>query len=128
MKTEKLFERYGKTAVYTVITDRRVSTEFRAFIQPLRYKNKLYLRGKYTQIGKNREDYYLYIGPADIDVSTVDGMFTLLTIDGTGYLVYRSEKHSVGENDVYIWAIIRPIVEESEEDDDTPSSGGGAAG
>lgn len=128
MKTEKLFERYGKSAVYTVIGQQRQITEFKAFVQPLRYKNKLYLRGKYTEIGKNKEDYYLYIGPPQIDVSAVDGIFTLLEIDGTGYLVYRTEKHSIGEKDIYIWAIIRPIVEDNETDDDLPSSGGGAVG
>lgn len=128
MKTKKFFERYGKSAVYTVIGQQRQITEFKAFIQPLRYKNKLYLRGKYTEIGKNKEDYYLYIGPPEVDVSAVDGIFTLLEIDGTGYLVYRTEKHSIGEKDIYIWAIIRPIVEDSETDDELLSSGGGAVG
>ena len=125
MKTEKLFERYGREAKLTVIAEQTQVTEFKAFVQPLRYKNKLYLRGKYTEIGKNKEDYYLYIGPPEIDISSVDGVFTLLSIGDTGYLVYRSEKHNVGGKDIYIWAIIRPIVEDNEEVTEDDYGGGG---
>ena len=127
MKTEKLFEKYGQKAKLKIIGEESTIYNFKAFIQPLRYKNKLYLRGKYTEIGKNREDYYLYIGPPDIDISGVDGVFTILYIGEESYLVYRAEKHNVGGKDIYVWAIIRPVTL-GEDNDEGNEAGGGAVG
>lgn len=118
MKTEKFFEKYGQKAILSVGGETVKSYDFKAFVQPLRYKNKLYLRGKFTEIGKNREDYYLYIGPPDIDISEADGFRTRLYIGQEEYLVYRTEKHKVADDTVYLWAIIRPVISETEEDTD----------
>lgn len=130
MKTEKLFERYGTAATVRIIGEVSQTYNFKAFVQPLRYKNKLYLRGKYTEIGKNKEDYYLYIGPPDIDISQVDGEFVTLSIDEVPYLVYRTEKHNISGENAYNWAIIRPIVtdDEADEDDEDEEDYGGAVG
>jgi len=120
MNTEKLFSIYGQDMSLSD-TLLNTSTSFKAFIQPLRYKNKIYLRGKFTEIGKNREDYYLYIGPPDIDISAVDGESKTLCDGSTSYLIYRIEEHKIKNERVYYWAIIRPvavaqeIIEESEQ-------------
>ncbi|MDR1464916.1 MAG: hypothetical protein LBJ11_06425, partial [Oscillospiraceae bacterium] len=45
------------------------SAGYGAFLQPLRYKNKMYLGGVNTRIGFNREGYYLYLGPAGHDLT-----------------------------------------------------------
>lgn len=127
MKTKRIFEKYGLDAVLSVISETVENHKFKAFVQPLRYKNKLYLRGKFTEIGKNKEDYYLYIGPPDIDISGVDGFKKRLYIDCEEYLVYRTEKHTSTGKVVYNWAIIRPVTPDSE-DDNTPPGSGEAAG
>lgn len=113
MNTDIIFEKYGLQAT---LSDNRELTEtsFRAFVQALRYKNKIYLRGTYTELGKNQQDYYLYIGPADVDVSNVDGLYRVLEINGTEYIVDRTERHYIGEKCIYTWAIIRPIVFDTE--------------
>lgn len=116
MKTKKIFEKYGQRAVLSIGGITVKNQNFKAFIQPLRYKNKLYLRGKFTEIGKNREDYYLYMGPPDVDISSVDGIKTHLYIDEKEYLVYRTERHTVMSQTVYFWAIIRPVVADYEND------------
>ncbi|MBR2315242.1 MAG: hypothetical protein IKA56_01230 [Clostridia bacterium] len=111
MNTEKIFEKYGLSATLCDYTaEKVVNLEFNAFVQALRYKNKIYLRGTYTELGKNQQDYYLYIGPPDIDVSNVDGAERVLTINGISYMVDRTEKHYIGNTNIYNWAIIRPIV------------------
>ena len=116
MNTDRIFEKYGQDAVLRDYSgDGAVSVSFRAFVQALRYKNKIYLRGTYTELGKNQQDYYLYIGPADIDVSNVDGAERMLTINGTSYMVDRTEKHYIGNQNTYTWAIIRPVVTDSQE-------------
>ncbi len=85
--------------------------KFKALIQPLRYKNKMYLDGIYTEIGFNSQGHYLYIGPPEIDLTaTADGEF--LSADGVSYQIDRAEKVYMGKEPFYIWAIIRTIVEE----------------
>ena len=62
---ESLLKRYGRS-VY--ITSEKLNSEiFNALVQPLRYKNKMYVAGTNTEIGLAEENYYLYIGPAGKD-------------------------------------------------------------
>ena len=68
---ESLFKRYGRS-VY--ITSEKLNSEiFNALVQPLRYKNKMYVAGTNTEIGLAEENYYLYIGPGNKDFSRCVG-------------------------------------------------------
>ena len=107
MKIDKLLNNYGRTVELN--TD-GTTKGFKAFIKPLRYKNKMYLDGVYTQIGFNSQGHYLYIGPPDPDLTLVkDNAF--LFSDGTKYQIDRAERVYNGDSIFYIWAIIRTIVE-----------------
>lgn len=98
-------KRYGRS-VY--ITDGRMTTDvFTVMIQPLRYKNKMYMSGDFTEIGHYEEGYYLYIGPADRDISGLTRNARIHTADGKLYSIHRTEKLYIGEDVLYIWAIIR---------------------
>lgn len=128
MNVTGILRAYGQSAQLEYISANGIE-RFYAFVQALRYKNKLYLRGKFTEIGKNQQDYYLYIGPPQINLSKVDGVNIKLKIGDTYYLVYRSEKHYIKNKCIYIWAIIRPVtVIDDEEDYDDNGPGGGAVG
>lgn len=127
MNITKILTGYGQSAKLENITTNR-SANFKAFIQALRYKNKLYLRGKFTEIGKNAQDYYLYLGPPEIDISKVDGINIKLKIKDTYYLVYRSEEHYIKDECVYVWAIIRPVTVVDDEEEESGGGGGGAVG
>ena len=61
MNIDKIIQSFG-ASVYIKNDDDWSSPLFNAFIQPLRYKNKLYMTGDFTPIGKNTHDVYLYIG------------------------------------------------------------------
>ncbi len=117
MNTSRLFQKYGQPAVFSD-TVNLVSVSFRAFVRPLRYKNKIYLRGTYTEIGRNQQDYYLYFGPADIDVSGVNALDKTLTVNGREYIVDRMEHHCIGEHGIYNWAIVRPVITAEEVQND----------
>lgn len=107
MKIKKLLDTYGRTVELNTAD---TTKSFKAFIQPLRYKNKMYLDGVYTQIGFNSQGHYLYIGPPDPDLTLADdGAF--LFADGTKYQIDRAERVYNGDRVFYIWAIIRTIVE-----------------
>lgn len=87
------------------------SVSYNAFIQPLRYKNKMYLYGVNTQIGFNSQGHYLYIGPPDHDLTTLEEGSWIKAGDEK-YQIDRAERVCCGEELFYIWAIIRTIVEE----------------
>ena len=107
MRVKKLLDTYGRTV--ELCTDSEAK-KFKALIQPLRYKNKMYLDGIYTQIGFNSQGHYLYIGPPDPDLTVAeDGAF--LFSDGIKYQIDRAERVYSGDEVFYIWAIIRTIVE-----------------
>lgn len=109
MTAEPIFARLGRKVT---LTDSGKTESCKALIQPLRYKNKMYLDGVYTEIGFNSQGHYLYIGPADVDLTAVaDGDF--LSAGSMNYQIDRAEKVYAGEKVFYIWAIIRTIVEEN---------------
>lgn len=110
MTTGPLFKQYGRKV--SLCSDEGVKQSYKALIQPLRYKNKMYLDGIYTEIGFNSQGHYLYIGPPEADLTAVnDGDF--LSADGMNYQIDRAEKVYAGEKVFYIWAIIRTIVKEN---------------
>lgn len=108
MTVERLMQKYGTTV--HLCSDTGTEKEFRAFIEPLRYKNKMYLDGVYTQIGFNSQGHYLYIGPPEPDLTQLaDGEYLLSHSEK--YQIDRAEKVHRGDKVFYIWAIIRTIVE-----------------
>ena len=109
MTIKPVFDRYGRPVSFIPKEGDEV-TETRAFISPLRYKNKMYLYGVNTEIGYNSQGHYLYIGPPDPDLTAAeDGSY--ISCLGEKYRIDRAEKVYKGEEPFYIWAIIRVMVE-----------------
>ena len=109
MTLNSMFEKYGQDITFKA-SDGWSSAIFGGFIQPLRYKNKMYLNGVNTVIGFNSQGHYLYIGPPDHDVAEMTGD-KWIEAGGKKFTVDRSEKVYMKNEIVYIWAIIREIVE-----------------
>ncbi len=105
----KMFQRFGRE-IRLGDDDGWTTENFHGFIQPLRYKNKMYLDGVYTVIGFDNQSKYLYIGPPEHDLTSIDSD-TFIFSDGVKYTVDRAEKVYCSQSPVYIWAIIREIVE-----------------
>ena len=109
MKLETIFDSFGRPAVFSSKSGEKLA-EMKAFISPLRYKNKMYLYGVNTEIGYNSQGHYLYIGPPTPDLTAAeDGEY--ISCLGEKYRIDRAEKVYKGEKVFYIWAIIRVIVE-----------------
>lgn len=112
-KLQALIERYGRS-VSLSMEDGWHSPQFRALIQPLRYKNKMYLEGVHTPIGIHDPGYYLYIGPAAHDVTKLGSMGEEVWAQRLrrGALPDRpAERVYLGEEALYIWAILRSVTE-----------------
>ncbi len=109
MNINEIFSRHGRSASFSSKSGETIA-EMKAFISPLRYKNKMYLYGVNTEIGYNSQGHYLYIGPPTPDLTAAeDGAY--VTCLGEKYRIDRAEKVYKGDEVFYIWAIIRVIVE-----------------
>ena len=104
-----LFAPDGRTVTLCDANGGTIST-FKALIQPLRYKNKMYLDGIYTEIGFNSQGHYLYLGPPEPDLGALSAG-EYLCADGVHYQIDRAEKVYQKDRVFYIWAIIRTITE-----------------
>jgi len=104
--------RYG-SQVTIISGGEQVQT--RAFVEPLRYRNKIYIGGEYRPLGVAIREKYLYIGrpayPLRENHSVVEA-------HGERYLVKRSETFFVRDMPVYEWAIMVPYGAEREDDYD----------
>jgi hypothetical protein len=104
-----IMERFGRKARLCQ-PDGLESESFGAFLQPLRYKNKMYLGGVNTRIGFNREGYYLYLGPPEHDLGQL-GQEAWIQCGSEKYTVDRTELVYFGQQPSHVWAIVRSMVE-----------------
>ena len=105
----RMMERFGRQ-VRLCLPDGWQSENFGAFLQPLRYKNKMYLGGVNTRIGFNREGYYLYLGPPEHDLTQL-GHDLWIQCGDEKYTVDRAEMVHFGQEASHVWGIIRSMVE-----------------
>ena len=101
--TKCFFEKFGRTMT---IESPTATTQHKAFLQPLRYKNKMYLSGTLTEIGYDTLRKFVLICPADADITAVDGVTTLLKFGDDDFCVDHCEKVFFGDKPLYYWAIV----------------------
>ena len=76
------------------------------------FKYILYIDCVNTEIGYNSQGYYLYIGPPEHDLTLNEDA---LIIDGDiKYQIDRAEKIKLGEEVLYVWAVVRTVVDITE--------------
>lgn len=102
----ELFSRYGVKMSYINSLSKAKSFDFYAFLQPLRYKNKLYLSGVPTELGYDGLNKYLLICPTDIDIGKIDGINYRLCFGDNAYGVDHYETVYSRNEPLYIWAIV----------------------
>ncbi len=78
---------------------------FKALLQPLRYKNKIYLSGVPTELGYDSLQKYLLITTPDIPLELVDGNSYILYYNDHQYSIDHCEKVYFGDTPLYYWAI-----------------------
>ena len=79
---------------------------FKGFLQPLRYKNKIYLRGVATELGYDSLKKYLLLSPADVDLSAVDGTNISLYFGNIHLSIDHTETVYLGKTPYYNWTIV----------------------
>ncbi len=101
---ESVLERYGKPLCVKMGTQ---SHDVKAFLEPLRYQNKMYLDYENYDLGLHDNTCLLYIGPADPDIS-LDIDSAVISDGGRAYMIKRADRMSIGEEPIYVRAVLVP--------------------
>ena len=91
----------------------------RAFLEPLRYRNKIYIGGEYRKLGFLKREKYLYGGKSDHRLVESE---SVIETHGNKYIVKRCETYFVKDTPVYEWAILVPYGEEREDEYDSDTA------
>ena len=91
---------------YVVTGSKAKTFDFYAFLQPLRYNNKLYLSGVPTELGYDGLNKYLLICPPEIDMKDIDGINYRLCLGDEAFGVDHYETVYRFGKAFYLWAII----------------------
>ena len=91
----------------------------RAFLEPLRYRNKIYIGGEYRKLGFLKREKYLYVGKSDHRLVENE---SVIETHGNKYIVKRCETYFVKDTPVYEWAILVPYGEEREDEYDSDTA------
>lgn len=98
-----LFEKYGVTVSST---DGKRTAVFNAFLQPLRYKNKIYLSGVPTELGYDGLNKYLLLAPPEVDIEYLEGKSFNLSFGEDTFATDHCEPVYLGKKKLYYWAIV----------------------
>lgn len=99
----KLFDKYGVTVLSSGEED---SVEFPAFLQPLRYKNKIYLSGVPTELGYDGLNKYLLIAPPEVDIAYLESGDYTLSFGEDTFATDHCEPVYLAKKHLYYWAIV----------------------
>ncbi len=98
-----LFDKYGVTVI---CEGEEETVEFCAFLQPLRYKNKIYLSGVPTELGYDGLNKYLLLAPAEVDIKCLEGTEYRISSSGFTFSTDHCEPVYLGKKQLYYWAIV----------------------
>ncbi|MGN1194864.1 MAG: hypothetical protein ACI4SB_05230 [Acutalibacteraceae bacterium] len=103
---EMLLKKFGRKMT---MTKNGEDKEIFGFLQPLRYKNKMYLNGVTTELGYNTTRKYLLISAASVKLKEKDRENVIITASDGKYCCDHSETVHFGETECYCWSIVHRI-------------------
>lgn len=106
-KVERLMGQAGQELVIKNSNGVIVGSTY-AFLEPLRYKNKMYIELQPSEVGRVDDGCCLYLGPADVEFLADDFIFNQ---ENKRFVVQRVELIYLFNKPLYRWAIVRPCVD-----------------
>lgn len=106
---DRVFKAIGSE--YTVNCNGNVS-KVTAVVQPMRYKNKLYIEMPRAELGFKDTECFLYLGSPSVDFVGHE-FSTVISSGSRSFNVSRAEQIKMGDETVYIWAVLSPRIEEN---------------
>lgn len=90
------------------------SFSWRAFVEPLRYKNKLYVEESSLPEGMINRTAFRYIGPPEIDLNEIAPRGTLIRMGNITLTVSHSEAVNFDNSAVYVYGVLNFYEREAE--------------
>lgn len=89
------------------VSDGSAKSQYRAFIQPLRYKNKLYLDGTSLTQGLYSGSYCLLIAPPELKLdSTAEDYIIECKSMNKRFTVKKADTYYLNDAPLYLWAVL----------------------
>lgn len=111
---ESIAKELGTYGENITITGENGQVRVKGIIEPLLYKNKMYLGGSQLATGFFDRGHYLLICPPCVNIPTTGTV--LFETEDNKYLLKRSERVRANSQDVYVWAVLCPYTAPSEEE------------
>ncbi len=80
--------------------------EFYAYLQPLRYKNKIYLSGVATELGYDGMKKYLLLAPKEVHMKYLTDISYTLSFEDGKFRTDHCEPVYFAGKPLYLWAIV----------------------
>ena len=109
-KLAQLFEKCGQEILLDTFSEKFT---YRAFVQMMRYKNKMYIDLPQGEVGRRDNGCYLYIGPPEYDFTRIPTI-TKVTFGGFLYRVKRAEMIYLKGRPLYVWAVLYRVIKDGE--------------
>lgn len=103
-----LFKKHGQEILLDTFFEKH---SFKAFLQIMRYKNKIYIDLPQGEIGRRDNGCFLYIGPPEYDFTEKINL-TKINFGGSVYRVKRAQKVYFGDEPLYIWAVLYRTIKD----------------
>lgn len=104
-------KKYGESLT---VTTEKGSRRVKGILQPLLYKNKMYLGGTQLPDGYFNGGYYLLICPPEACLPVLGS--AIVENSGKKYILKRSETVTLKNESLYVWAVLTPYGMPLEED------------
>ncbi len=101
----RLIQKYGTVCTIKPFSG-SAAVKLNAVINPLLYKNRAYIGGKYIPDGYFDGGHYLFIGNGDIELNNMAAGSLVIT-EKNSYCVKRAEQYAIADNVIYTWAILQ---------------------
>lgn len=102
----KYIDRYGQAFEIEYTSGEKISGN--AIFQSVWSKTKSKFLGTNSQIGEINDDYLIYTGPAEIDITALGRRDTLI-LNGKEYYFVKSQMHYLANRKQYCSGVLRRI-------------------
>lgn len=104
-----MIKRYGNEVTVTTQTEQEKTF---GFVQPLRYKSKMYLDGTWADPGYCDGSHYIYIGLPCVLLLNKENT-AVITCNSKKYVAgSTNELYMVKDTPLYLWSVLTPYKEE----------------
>jgi len=104
---EKLIRTFaGPSTIYSSTVSPGIAHSY-GFVQPLRYKNKMYVDTRMTELGLDDDGRFVYIGLPESLLTDTAGNGRKIDVGGLSYVVIRAENVFYRNEPIYVWAVVK---------------------